>query len=170
MSKLVIRHGLSQANNRENYGTPAFGNPNASLMDEGIIHATNAGNILRLPPYSVDTDITTVAVSKMRRTWETANFAGFHALRPYESLNELSHSLTLDELKHIKETLILPIVALRAAEDVLNSPPEENIWFTHGLLIASMCKVLDMNIEPRRDKNGKLTIIPDFCEIRELPV
>ncbi len=164
MSKLVFRHGLSQANNRENYGTPAYGNPDASLMDEGIIHAANAGRMLRLPPYAIDPTNTIVAVSKMRRTWETANFAGFHTLRPYESLNEIGHGLTLEDKAQIKEAHILPVVALRAAEEVLKNPPEEDIWFTHGLLIASMCRVLDIY----QDVDTRL--IPHFCEIRELPV
>ena len=164
MTKLLIRHGLSEANNRENYGTPAFGNPKAGLMNEGIVHATNAGNTLRLPPYSIDPSNTIVAVSQLRRTWETANFAGFHTLRPYESLNEVSRGLTVDDKARIKATRILPVVAIRAAEEVLNNPPEEDIWFTHGLLIASMCKVLDIYQNP--DDN----FIPAFCEIRELPI
>lgn len=164
MTKFVIRHGLSEANNRENYGTPAFGNPDAGLMNEGIDHAKNAGTILRLPPYSIDPSSSIVAVSKMRRTWETANFAGFHTLRPYESLDEISHSLTLEEIADIKKTRVLPEIALQAAKDILKNPPEEDIWFTHGLVIASMCKVLNIYQDP------KYSLIPAFGEIRELPV
>jgi broad specificity phosphatase PhoE len=161
MNKLVVRHGLSQANNRANYGTPAFGSPDASLMDEGIVQATNAGVILR-ENYLIDPSTTTVAVSKMRRTWETANFAGFHTLRPYESLNEAMRGLTLEQIQHIKDTREFPLPALQAAEEVLNNPPEEDIWFTHGLVIASMCKILDVHQEK--------SAVPTFCEIRELPL
>jgi broad specificity phosphatase PhoE len=164
MTRLVIRHGLSEANNRENYGTPAFGNPNATLMDEGIVHATNTGNRLRLPLYSIDSSNTIVAVSKMRRTWETANFAGFHTLRPYELLNEISHGLTLDDKANIKKTGIIPEIALEAARDILKNPPEEEIWFTHGLVIASICKVRNIYQDP------KYSLIPAFGEIRELPL
>ncbi len=163
MATLAIRHGLSHANNRENYGTPAFGNPNAGLMDEGILQAKNLSPIL-IQDYTIDINNTTVAVSEMRRTWETANFVGFHMLRPYESLNEITSNLTFKEINQIKASRQLPRIALRAAEDVLNNPPEEKIWFTHGLLIASMCKVLDIYQDPD-DR-----LIPRFCEIRELPL
>lgn len=162
MNTLVIRHGLSQANNRTNYGTPAFGSPNASLMDEGILQAKSLNPILT-QDYMVDPTDTIVAVSNMRRTWETANFAGFHTLRPYDSLNEASNNLSLEDIAHIRATKELPRIALQAAENLLNNPPEEKIWFTHGLLIASMCKVLDIH----QDREH---FIPRFCEIRELTV
>lgn len=158
MSILVVRHGLSQANNRENYGTPAFGNPNASLMDEGVIQATHLQPILA-KNHNSDT---IVAVSTMRRTWETANFAGFHTLRPYKSLDELTKNLTLEEIAHMKATREIPRIAIQAAEYALNNPPEEEIWFSHGVLIAAMCKVLNVH----QDKD----LIPAFCEIRELPL
>lgn len=161
MNILVVRHGLSQANNRENYGTPAFGSANASLMDEGTVQATQAGEILK-NEYHVSPDTTPVAVSNMRRTWETANFAGFHILRPYESLNEAMRGLTLEQIQHIRRTRELPLPALRVAEKILDNPPEEDIWFTHGLVIASMCKIL--NVHQNRPA------IPTFCEIRELPL
>lgn len=162
MNTLAIRHGLSTANDRKNYGTPAFGSPDATLMSEGIRQATNLNSVLT-QNYMIDPANTTVAVSKMRRTWETANFAGFHTLRPYESLNEATRNLTLEEIAHIRATRELPRIALQAAENLLNNPPEEKIWFSHGLLIASMCKVLDIH----QDKEN---FIPRFCEIRELPV
>lgn len=163
MSKLVIRHGLSEANNRENYGTPAFGNPNAGLMKQGVRQAIELGDALRRNDF-IDADQPIVAVSQMRRTWETANLAGFHSLRPYALLNEVSHGLSLEDKARIKATRILPLVALRAAEEVLSNPPEEYIWFSHGLLIASMCKVLNIYQNPND------TFYPDFCEIRELPI
>ncbi len=163
MSKLVIRHGLSQANNRENYGTPAFGSADAGLMDEGVVQSRNLGHILA-QNHKIDASSTIVAVSQMRRTWETANFAGFHTLRPYESLDEITTNLSYEDIRHIKVARQLPRIALQAAETVLSNPPQENIWFTHGLLIASMCKVLDIH----QDSDARL--IPRFCEIRELPV
>ena len=163
MSKLVIRHGLSEANNYANYGSPAYGNPNAGLMKQGVYQAIELGNTLR-KNYFIDADQPIVAVSQMRRTWETANLAGFHSLRPYATLNEVNHGLSLEDKARIKATLILPVVALRAAEEVLNNPPEEDMWFSHGLLIASMCKVLNIYQNPNN------TFYPDFCEIRELPI
>lgn len=35
ISVLDIHHGLSQANNRDNIGTPAFGHPDSRLMPAG---------------------------------------------------------------------------------------------------------------------------------------
>lgn len=158
MNKLVIRHGLSQANNRENYGTPAFGNPNASLMDAGVEQARQLQPILA-KDFPGDT---IVAVSTMRRTWETANFAGFHTLRPYAQLDELTKKLTLEEITYMKATKQIPRIALNAAEALLANPPEEEIWFSHGVLIAAMCRTLGIH----QDKD----LIPAFCEIRELPL
>lgn len=36
MSKVLVRHGLSEANNRNNIGNLAFANAAAPLMAEGI--------------------------------------------------------------------------------------------------------------------------------------
>ena len=164
MSKLVIRHGLSEANNRENFGTPAFGHRDARLMKQGILDAVHLNQILSVD-YTIEPSTTTAAVSELRRTWETANFAGFHSLRPYESLNEVSGGLTYDEIKNIRATKKLPAFVLRTAEETLNNPPEEEVWFTHGLLIAGMCKVLGVYQEPVIQRPW-----PRFCEIRELPL
>jgi hypothetical protein len=163
MSRLVIRHGLSQANNRENFATPAFGHPDAGLMEQGVIDSVHLQQILAVD-YSIDPSSTIAAVSELRRTWETANLAGFHSLRPYQSLNEVSGGLTYDEIAQIRETKKLPAFVLQAAEVTLNNPPEEEVWFTHGLLIAGMCKVLGVYQEPVR------RAWPRFCEIRELPL
>ena len=39
MSKLAVRHGFSNATDRDNYGTPVFGNPKASLHEKGETQA-----------------------------------------------------------------------------------------------------------------------------------
>ncbi|HTE58138.1 MAG TPA: histidine phosphatase family protein [Verrucomicrobiae bacterium] len=75
MSILVARHGLSEANNRDNYGTPAFGNPEAPLMPQGREQATELGEKLT-SEYGFDLASEPVAVSMMRRTQDTAITAG----------------------------------------------------------------------------------------------
>ena len=54
-------------------------------------------------------------------------------------------------------------IALKAAELILESPPEERVWVTHGLVIASLCEVLGI-------ANQFEHFVPKFCEIRELPI
>ena len=46
MSKLVARHSLSEANNYNNYGKPAFGHADAPLMPEGFRIAQTMGDEL----------------------------------------------------------------------------------------------------------------------------
>lgn len=166
MSIIVIRHGLSEANNRDNRGTPAFGNPDAPLMEQGRIDAAHLNQILSL---ELGTDVAQIpaAASMMRRTQETAETAGFTTINTYRILNEVD--ISLDDRIQIKATKKIPKTALpiilRAAETVLENPPAEPVWFSHGLLIAGMCKVLGIYQEPVIQRP-----YPRFCEIRELPL
>jgi len=166
MNKIVIRHGLSEANNYKNRGTPAFGSPDAPLMGQGRIDAASLAQILAVD-YAIDPSETHAAASAMRRTKETAERAGFSAIHTYPVLNEVD--VSLHDRMQIKETREIPKTALpiilRAAEAVLESPPEEPVWFSHGLLIAGMCKVLGIYQE-----RTILRPYPRFCEIRELPL
>jgi hypothetical protein len=162
MSKLVGRHSLSEANNYNNYGTPAFGHADAPLMSEGLLIAQNRGvefvNIHGIIPH-----VTPAAVSKMRRAQETARGAGFVDLSEYAILNEVDTLLPYPKLKELIANRQHTTVALKAAESILNNPPEEQIWVTHGLVIASLCEVLGV-------ANQFEHFVPKFCEIRELPI
>lgn len=160
--KLVGRHGLSEANNRNNYGKPAFGNPNAPLMPEGCDMARRMGTEF-VDVYGITPAATPVAVSKMQRSQQTAQEAGFVDLREYAILNEVDTQLPLPELRAAIDNRQLADVALKTAELILENPPEESIWITHGLVIASLCDVLGI-----ADKYEHF--IPKFCEIRELPI
>jgi hypothetical protein len=159
MPVLVIRHALSEANNRDNIGTPAFANPAAPLMDTGKQQAIQLGSEL-MDRYGIDFS-EPIAVSEFRRTSETATLAGFYALNSYALLNEVAHGLDLAELRQSLDDGQLPPAALSQAETILAHPPEERIWVTHALVIAGLCAVMGLHQDKR--------LIPRFCEVRSLP-
>jgi len=161
MSVLVIRHGLSQANNRENYGTPAFDNPDAPLMPEGRRQAIALGARLATE-FSIDIAAEPVAVSAMRRPQETAQAAGFKNLNIYPELNEEKGGLSDADIVAAIAARRPPEAARAAARFLIARPPQEKIWITHGLLIAALCQELGVYEETR--------FTPRFCEIRELPL
>ena len=161
MSILVVRHGLSEANNRRNIGTLAFASEQAPLMPAGHEQARAMGRLL-MDHYSIDSQLTPVAVSRLARTQQTASSAGFLDITPYTQLDEVKHGIELAELRAMLDAGKLPEIALREAEATLNNPPQQAIWITHGLRIAALCAVLGVHQNER--------LIPQFCEIRELPI
>jgi len=160
---LVIRHSLSEANNRANFGTPAFASADAPLMQEGRMMAAELGVDLH-EKYELNTDATIAATSTMLRTQQTATGAGFDVsnLRPYSVLDEVPRMREFIELRAMLDAGIVPPEAIEAAYRLLKDPPEEEVWFTHGLVIAGLCKVLGVYQNERT--------VPKFCEIRELNV
>src|ERR1700722_9406332 len=98
MGKLAARHGLSEANNHENYGTPAFGNPEAPLMPAGREQSAEMGAILAVR-YSIELANEPAAVSMMRRSQESAIVAGFRRLSIYPELNEEKGGLSDTEIR-----------------------------------------------------------------------
>jgi hypothetical protein len=164
MPILAIRHGLSEANNRDNVGTLAFAAKDAPLMETGKEQARErAAGLAR--DYGVDPRITPVAVSHLLRTQETAQVMGFQPDRitPYELLNEVEHGMEGVALRAMLNDGQLPQTALYAAEAILRQPPSESVWITHGLIIAGLSHVLGVSHQFER-------LIPRFCEVRELPV
>lgn len=162
MSKFVARHSLSEANNRENHGTLLFGHPDAELMPLGREMAQEMGQVFERV-HGIIPVRTRVAVSKMLRSQETALEAGFTDLEEYEVLDEVDTKLPHPELKKSIADRQHSEVALTAAQRILDSPPEEEVWVTHGLVIASLCEVLGVADQFER-------FVPKFCEIRELPI
>ena len=162
MSILVIRHGLSEANNYENIGTPTFGSPDAELMQLGIEQARTIPSKL-LALRALNDSIEPVATSELRRARQTATEAGLHYQTAYSLLNEIEPStigLERSDIKVIIESGKLPGQILHEAERTLQAPPSERVWFSHGLRIAGLCIVLGQH----QDKS----LIPKFCEIREI--
>ncbi|CAN5611368.1 hypothetical protein BH23PAT2_BH23PAT2_06480 [soil metagenome] len=161
MSVLVMRHGLSEANNRENYGTPVFGNPEASLMLEGRQQAIALGGKLATE-FSIELAVVPVAVSMMRRTQETAIVAGFRKLSIYPELNEEKGDMSDADTVIALKTRCPPEATKIAARYLIKHPPQEKLWITHALLIATICQELEVY------ENERFT--PRFCEVRELPL
>jgi broad specificity phosphatase PhoE len=158
---LVVRHGLSEANNRQNRGTPAYGGKDEPLMIEGRRQAWRAGIKLR-DDYGIDRITTPVATSQLRRAKETARFAGFLLRQEYPQLNEFetdNWKLTLGELEKGRLTPALEKYSI----DLLSSPPEEGVWFSHGVTIAGICHVLGISQTEGR-------YYPSFCEIKEITI
>ena len=162
MSKLVGRHSLSEANNRHNYGTPAFGHAAAPLMPEGRVIAQGMGTEFEVV-YGIIPVTTPAAVSKMLRSRETALEAGFVDLTEYEVLNEVDTKLPHPELRAMIANRQHTEIALKTAHLILENQPEEQVWVTHGLVIASLCEVLGIASQFEH-------FVPKFCEIRELPI
>jgi hypothetical protein len=163
MSTLVIRHGISEANNRDNIGKPAFGHKDAELMPLGRQQARAVPGKL-LAHYGIASSGIIVATSTLRRTQQTASDAGFPTARQrqYEQLDEIEHGINGLELRAMLDAGILPEVALTGAQLTLESTPSQKIWFTHGLRIAGLCAILGVYQEE--------PLIPYFGEIRELPI
>lgn len=162
MKKYLVRHGLSQANNHENFGTPAFGSANAELMEAGWDHARQAGNIL-ISKYGFDLETTRVATSHMRRTQQTAEGAGINTknMIAYSLLDEVTSCLSLEEIAYAIQNKIPPQSAINQVETLLQNPPDEPIWFTHGFVIATICYV--RGIPTTR-------FIPKFGEVRKIQI
>jgi broad specificity phosphatase PhoE len=161
MSVIAIRHALSEANNRENYGTPAFDNPESPLMPIGREQATTLGRKL-VAEYSIKLASEPVAASAMRRAQETAILAGFQRLSIYPELNEEKGGFSDADIVEALKTRRPPEATRKAARYLIEHPPQEKIWVTHALLIATLCQELDAY------KSERFT--PRFCEIRELPI
>lgn len=158
----LVRHGLSQANNRENIGTPAFGASDAELMPAGIEQARTAGRQL-IGRYAL-LQVDHVATSTMRRAQQTAEEAGFADFTAYPELNEVpvvldEHATQRREQWHKGE--FEPHI-LNYARNTLENAPAEQVWFTHGLVIAGICKSLGYTDYDRP--------IPRFGEVREVTI
>lgn len=164
MSKLVARHAFSEANDRNNWGTPLFGHPDAPIKDWGFTQSKQMGRALR-DLYKIDPSVTRVAVSTMLRTQQTAFEAGFKYENQvqYALLDEITTGLELEEVGQLINEKRYPEIGLHIAELILENPPEEGILVMHGLTIACLCKVA--GVADQYDR-----FIPPLCGIRRLPI
>jgi len=159
MEILLVRHSISEANNRENVGYMAFAAKDAPLMPQGEVMAHTLGKTFR-DVYNVVPEITEVATSELLRAKQTAQFAGFTSLHAYAHLDEVVHGIPLKDLKEMLKNGELPDIALEEAQKTLDNPPKEGVWVTHGLRIAGICSLLNVHQDKR--------LIPQFCEIRPI--
>ena len=162
MKILVGRHALSEGNNRDNNGTLLFGHPAAPLMELGRGQSQEMGRAF-LDTYGVKPATTPIAVSNMLRSQETARYAGFNHLVQYEQLDEVDTELDYSILKQWINEKRHTDIALKAARLILENPPKESVWITHGLVISAMCEILDVTYKFDN-------FLPKFCEIRELQI
>lgn len=164
MPKLVIRHAISEANNRDNIGTMAFGAKDAPLMEElALPQMRKCAHELRTK-YKLNPAHVEAATSELLRTQQTAEGIGFKIRKPpYALLNEVEHGIEGSVLKQMLKDKQLPSAALAAARAILADPPSEKVLVTHGLVIAGLCHILEIQHEFEY-------FIPKFCEIRVLPI
>lgn len=148
MSILVIRHGLSEANNRDNIGSLAFAAEDAPLMEQGHNQAIQLRDVL-LGTYHTVPEVTPAATSELLRTKQTAKDAGFCITQAYAQLDEVKHGMDLGELRTMLDYGQLPRIALEAAAQTLQERPAEAVWFTHGLRIAGLCALLGVYQDQR---------------------
>ena len=161
MPVYAVRHGLSEANNYLNYGTPLFGHPDAGLMELGREQSRNTGRLL-LTAYGKDPLSTSAATSHMRRTHETALEAGFleENLTSYPLLDEISNRLSLDQIALALKAQKPPTEAIEQIEELLDNPPEEKVWFTHGFVIATICYVKNIPYPDFIPGHGSIVVLP----------
>ncbi|HUC96250.1 MAG TPA: histidine phosphatase family protein [Candidatus Saccharimonadales bacterium] len=133
---------------------------NAHLTDLGRSQARRLGQQLA-KIYGIDHE-QPVAVSELLRNQETAAEAGFINTNSYSELDEMKRGPGWTDLRWLIESRRLPIVAINRVEAILEKPPIESVWITHGFVIANLCAVLGVHQEKR--------LIPNFCEIRELQI
>ena len=157
----LVRHGLSYANNREH---AAFGSPEAELMPRGIEQAHDARAVL-LGQYALQTGLP-VATSTMTRARQMAQEAGFDTATTYSELDEIDLNL-LNITDYAAERARwkagdLHQSVLEQAQQTLDVAPVEQVWFTHGLRIAGICRLLDQHQDART--------IPDFGEVRQITI
>lgn len=155
MKYFVIRHGKTDANRLTR---AAFGLVGAPLNAEGEQQAKDLH--IRLMRMGIDLNIP-VAVSRMLRTRQTASLAGFDNLVENKILNEINtpNPKLTQELVAQKK---LPPQAIDAARAIIENPPLEKVWVTHGLVIAALQEILGR--APIED------FIPSFCEIRLIEI
>ncbi|MDQ5913311.1 MAG: alpha-ribazole phosphatase [Patescibacteria group bacterium] len=153
---LLIRHAKAIGGRFDRHLYPKEGAP---LSDQGIKDAKHLS--VQLENEKIDLK-QTVAVSELIRTKQTAIYAGFQHVRIYDTLNEIESGMPEPELEKLLKNIEVPKKAITAAKRLLNSPPEEDIWVTHGMLIAGIGHVLNI---PTTD-----LYIPDMASITKIHI
>ncbi len=170
MKKILVRHSLSYANDKE---SPAFGRPEAHLREAGIQHAKMLRPVFEKILGS-KFNSTIVAVSEMNRAQETANYAGFKKQRTYSRLNEYDGDSKRQAMAFVANGDFDNAANSLAvySNDLISTPPEEDIWFTHGLVIAGLTWAKDYeeirigDFEARKANR----FIPYFTSLRILDI
>ncbi len=154
MLRFVIRHGETgvRRNDRKLHGI--HGPP---LNNEGKIQAQRLHT--EFVKLNIDPRYHPVAVSEFLRTKQTAEEAGFLLVTQYKILNEISTGLKQNDLKKFINDRQLPQIVLDKAKELLDRPPKEKIWITHGLVIMGLHQLLGISEKPFDPPKGTINIL-----------
>ncbi len=143
MKRFVIRHGHTGVTRD---GRAAFGAAGPPLSKLGQKQAAELKQALLKLGVNFDTE--PVAVSEFLRTKQTAQLAGFQNLHVSPVLNEIFTGMPGAELKALLELRQLPPIVIQKARAILDNPPKERVWITHGLVIMGLREVLGVKSDP----------------------
>jgi phosphohistidine phosphatase SixA len=133
----IIRHSQAEGTR---YNRMLFGKEGGALTEEGIQEAKTLK--LQLKALGIDVNTEHVAVSDLQRTYQTASYAGFMNITVNSLLNEVNTGLPPEELEILLENKHAPEAAIKAAKAILDNPPAERVWVTHGLVVAGIAHEL----------------------------
>lgn len=154
MKYFVVRHGKTDANRMTRV---TFGVEGAPINEAGEEQAKSLKLVLLGKGINPETE--PVAVSELIRTKQTAETAGFKRIFINSLLNEINTSDPEKTLELIAQAKV-PDKAIEAAKALIANPPSEQVWVTHGLVIAAL--------EVQLGISNKDKFIPDYCEVREI--
>ena|SRR5688572_4263086 len=152
MRYYLIRHAQTDATRLTR---AAYGKQGAPINTSGREQAQAMRK--KLIELGIDIEDEPAAVSALIRTQQTAQVAGFKKLAVYNILNEVKTDDPHKTQALIKSSKLPPEAGV-AAKKILNQPPEEKIWVTHGQVIAALLQELNLT-DPAK-------FMPDFCEVR----
>ncbi|HET6924215.1 MAG TPA: phosphoglycerate mutase family protein [Candidatus Saccharimonadales bacterium] len=153
MKYLIIRHAQTDSTRLNRH----LDGPDGAPLNETGERAARA---LRdeLTAAGIEVQHVKVAISELVRTRQTAEAAGFVSenMRVDPLLNEVN---TPDPAatQRLVEQGKLPLEAFAAARAILDNPPEEPVWVTHGLVIAALRELLGLP--------GFIPPMASICEI-----
>lgn len=156
MKRYVIRHGETGVKRGER---SQYGKTGPPIDAQGKKQSIELGK--KLVDLGVEISSEPVAVSEYLRTRQTAELAGFKSLHENPLLNEVFTGLTPGELKSLLERKQLPDVVLEKARAILDNPPVEKVWITHGLVIMGLRQLLGTQADP---------FDPPKCEVFEMEI
>ena len=136
---LMIRHAHSNANRCGHAGMLLPGQQDFGLTPKGREQAERLGNDLR-ERLGCDMGKIAVAASEFWRTQETAQLAGFKTINVYPQLNEIMNSSPWKAGTQLVRGNFQRARDL-AVHNLLTNQPEEDIWFSHGFLMADLIKM-----------------------------
>ncbi len=154
---IIIRHAKAIGGRHDRHLFPKEGAP---LSDEGRVAALKLKTVLE--QLGIDTEKEPVAISQLIRTKQTAQIAGFKKMNEYGILNEVNTGLSPEELNKVIANKDVPKIAKKAAMNLLKNPPKENIWVTHGMLIAALAEELGII--------KKVLYIPELASATEIEI